>query len=171
MKTQKLLRKIHYWGSLLIMLQFGVMVSSGILLMLKKQSDWIQPPTQVGSETNDVPVKTFNELFMAVKSIEQTDITKFQDFSRVDIKPNKGIAKFVTKDNWEIQVDTHTAKILSVNRRRSDVIESIHDGSFFSEPVKRYVFLPTGIVLFFMWLTGVYLFFLPRIKKWLKRRT
>ena len=49
--------------------------------------------------------------------------------------------------------------------RRSDLIEQIHDGSFFSDAVKLYVFLPTGILLILMWGTGIYLFLLPRFRK------
>jgi hypothetical protein len=49
--------------------------------------------------------------------------------------------------------------------RRSDVIEQIHDGSFFSDAVKLYVFLPTGVFLILMWGTGLYLFLLPRLRR------
>jgi hypothetical protein len=52
--------------------------------------------------------------------------------------------------------------VLHTAYRRSDLIESIHDGSFFGgDWTKLGLFLPAGIVLFLMWLTGLWLFWLP----------
>jgi hypothetical protein len=75
--------------------------------------------------------------------------------------------KVTAKNHWEIQIDTQTGAILQTAYRRSDIIESIHDGSFFSEGVKMWIFLPAGIVLLLLWLTGIYLFVLPL---WVKRK-
>jgi hypothetical protein len=38
---------------------------------------------------------------------------------------------------------------------------SIHDGSWFHESAKLWLFLPVGCTLLLLWLTGIYLFFLP----------
>ena len=77
----------------------------------------------------------------------------------------KGIAKLRGNSGWEVQVDTATGEVLRVAYRRSDLIEQIHDGSFFSDAVKLYVVLPTGILLILMWGTGISLFLLPRFRK------
>ena len=77
----------------------------------------------------------------------------------------EGIFKFVSKTNWEVQVDTHTSEVLSVAQRRSDIIESIHDGSFFADWVKLWIFLPAGVGLFVLWVSGVYLFSSSEYKK------
>ena len=69
------------------------------------------------------------------------------------------------KNRWEVQLDAATGDILQVAFRRSDLIESIHDGSFFGNRAKLGVFLPTAIVLVVLWGTGVYLFFLPYLAK------
>jgi len=53
----------------------------------------------------------------------------------------------LAKNNWEIQIDTQSGTILQQAYRRSDIIESIHDGSWFHDKVKLWIFLPTGIVL------------------------
>ncbi len=47
--------------------------------------------------------------------------------------------------------------------RRSDLIESIHDGTYFNDHFKRWVFLPAGVVLAMLVITGLYLFLLPYI--------
>ena len=52
--------------------------------------------------------------------------------------------------------------MLQTAYRRSDLIESIHDGSFFGgDWIKLGIFLPAGIVLFLMWLTGLWMFWQP----------
>lgn len=80
------------------------------------------------------------------------------------------MAKLQAKSGWEVQIDTSTGDVLSVAYRRSDVIEQIHDGSFFSDAVKLYIFLPTGILLLIMWGTGLYLFIQPRLVRKRKRK-
>ncbi|MEL6790673.1 MAG: PepSY domain-containing protein, partial [Pseudomonadota bacterium] len=80
------------------------------------------------------------------------------------------VAKVISNDRWEVQVDLVSGTVLQTAYRRSDLIESIHDGSFFAKGAKLWVFLPAGIVLFGLWLTGLYLFALPHYKLWQKRR-
>ena len=85
------------------------------------------------------------------------------DWSRFDgrARTSKGIVKIRCKNRWELQCDLATAKLLAVNYRRSDFIESLHDGSFFTEGAKLFAFLPNGLALLLLWSTGVYLWWLP----------
>jgi uncharacterized iron-regulated membrane protein len=163
-KAQILLRKIHYWGAILSALPLLVMIGAGLLLMVKKEIPWIQPPTQRGAAA-ELPTASLTDLFAAARSAEQAGFTDWRDLDRVDIKPGKGVIKFIGHNRWEVQVDTTTAEVLQVAYRRSDLIESIHDGSFFTGWTKHFLFLPAGIVLLLLWLTGLYLFFLPYLRK------
>lgn len=166
MKLHVLLRKIHHWGSIVIAIPLVVMIGAGIFLQLKKEIDWIQPPSQEGAVTDQVPPSTVAELFEAAAGVPEAGINTWSDLDRVDFKPDRGIIKFISKSRWEVQVDTTTAEVLQVSYRRSDLIESIHDGSFFAgNATKLYLFLPAGIALFVLWLTGLYMFFLPYFKK------
>lgn len=169
MKTQVLFRKIHHWGSIVIAIPVVIIIVSGLFLQLKKDVNWIQPPTQRGVEAA-LPQTSFEDMFAAAMSVQQAGIKSWEDLDRVDIKPNKGVIKFIAQSNWEVQVDTTTAEVLSYSYRRSDVIEAIHDGTWFANWTKLGLFLPAGIVLFLLWLTGIYLFFLPHYKKAQKRR-
>lgn len=164
MKAQKLLRQVHYWLSLAVMIPLGVMIVAGLFLMLKKDIDWIQPSTVRGAAPNAVPSQTLADLFAIAQNVEELRLNDWTDLSRVDVKPGKGVIKFVAQNNWEAQIDTETGEVLQVAFRRSDIIEQIHDGSFFSQGVKLFVFLPTGIVLLVMWGTGIYLFILPQVR-------
>jgi hypothetical protein len=85
---------------------------------------------------------------------------------RLDVRIQAGMVKVRSKNNWEIQIDTQSGTILQQAYRRSDIIESIHDGSWFHDKVKLWIFLPTGVVLFILWITGVYMLILPYIVKW-----
>lgn len=170
MRTPSLLRKIHYWGSFSIALPLVIMIGAGLLLMVKKEINWIQPPSQKGIDRQMVPMASVQDLFEAALTVDIANFTRWEELQRADLKPGKGIIKFVSKSNWEVQVDTHTAEVLSIARRRSDVIESIHDGSFFADWVKLWVFLPAGVGLLVLWISGVYLFALTEYKKRKKRR-
>jgi len=75
------------------------------------------------------------------------------------------VIKIRSKNRWEIQIDHQTGKVMQVAYRRSDLIESIHDGSFFHDKVKIWVFLPSAIVLLTLWITGVYLFVITTLQK------
>ena len=170
MKIQKLFRQVHHWGSIVIAIPLLIMIGAGILLMLKKEIEWIQPKTQKGMEREAIPQKSLIELYAVAKSVKHAGIGDWADLERVDVKANKGIIKFVSASNWEVQVDANTAEVLQVAFRRSDIIEQIHDGSFFADWAKLWLFLPAGIILFILWSTGIYLFSLPHVKKHKKQK-
>ncbi|MFC3712932.1 PepSY domain-containing protein [Sphingoaurantiacus capsulatus] len=170
MSGQRFWRQVHYWGSLLILLPFGVVVVTGLMLMLKKDLSWIQPPTQTGVVADVAPTLSLGELFDVARTVPELELEDWTDLKRVDVKVDRGVIMFVALNDWEAQIDTKTREVLDVAYRRSDIIEALHDGSFFSAEVKRYVFLPSGVVLFVLWLTGTYLFILPQAKRLQKRR-
>lgn len=168
MKFAKLNRIFHRWGSVLIALPLVVVIATGILLMLKKQSAWIQPPT-IGGTTKELKV-SFEEILASAKSVPEAGIESWDDIDRLDVRPAKGMIKIRGINRWEIQLDAATAEVLQVAYRRSDLIESIHDGSFFHDKIKLYVFLPSGILLFLLWITGLYLFAQPHLTRRKRRR-
>lgn len=170
MNLKRLMRQIHYWLSLAIFLPSGIIFMAGIFLMLKKEISWIQPPTVKGAVIAHMPEITYDRILQAVQSAPDAGMTQWSDIKKIDIRPDKGMAKIVSHTGWEVQVDTYTGDVLNTAYRRSDIIESIHDGSFFARWVKLYIFLPTGLLLILMWGTGIYLFLLPRLRKKKKPR-
>ena len=162
---KRLLRQIHYWLSLAVAIPAGIIFFAGIFLMLKKEVDWIQPPTANGVVSQQLPAISYQKMLDAAKQHPEAQIENWSDIDRIDLRVGKGIAKLQAKTGWEVQVDTQTGDVLSVAYRRSDLIEQIHDGSYFSDMVKLYVFLPTGVLLILMWGSGLYLFLLPRLPR------
>ena len=167
MKASRLNRMIHRWGSIAIAVPTLIVLTSGVVLQLKKQSAWIQPPTQTGSK--EPPQLSFLQILEIAKTVPEANVQSWDDIDRLDVRPGKGVLKVRCKNRWEVQLDTASGEVLQVAFRRSDLIESIHDGSFFSDGAKLVIFLPTAIVLIGLWGTGVYLFFLPHLAKRKKR--
>lgn len=161
-------RKLHRWAALVVALPTIVVVVSGILLSVKKDFDWIQPVEQRG--LSNAPSISFDEILEASRGVAKAQIEDWNDIDRIDVRPDRGVLKIKpVHTRWEIQIDTVTGSVLQVAYRRSDLIESIHDGSFFHEFVKRWVFLPTAVVLAGLWGTGLYLFLVPYLIKRRKR--
>jgi len=171
MKLSKLIRDIHHWGSPVLMVPLGVIIIAGLFLMVKKDFDWIQPPTQRSPVAAEgAPDRTLAELYEAAAAIEELEITAWEQFDRIDVRSDRGVVKFVAPNRWEAQIDIATLDVLSLEYRRSDLIEQIHDGSFFADWVKTFIFLPVGVGLLVLWLSGIWLFFDPHIKRYQRKK-
>lgn len=164
MRLAFLSRRLHRWGALAIALPFLVVVSSGLLLQVKKQVPWVQP------REHKTPVVTpavgWDVILAAAQAMPEAGVTGWHDIDRVDVRPGKGILKVVTHSRWEAQLALADGAVLQVAYRRSDLIEQFHDGSWFGDLAKLWIFLPSGAVVFGLWLTGLYLWLLP----WLTKR-
>ena len=144
-------------------LPFLVVVTTGLLLQLKKQVSWIQPTEQRGSGTE--PTLALADILATTSRVLEAEVRSWSDVKRIDVRPDRGLVKVTSASDWEVQIDAATGAVLHSARRRSDLIESLHDGSFFGSGVKLGVFLPVATVMFGMWLTGIYLFVLPFLVK------
>lgn len=165
-------RRIHRFIGIVIAVLLLISAITGILLAFKKDVDIIQPPTQKGiskvladwkpiDEIRDVAVAHLTE---HVSNGDQIEI------DRIDVRPSKGIAKVIfTEDSWEIQVDGVSGKVLSMSKRHSDWIESIHDGSIISDGFKLISmnFLGWGVLLLIF--SGAWLYYGPGIYRRIKR--
>jgi uncharacterized iron-regulated membrane protein len=160
MNINLLTRKTHYWAGIVLALPLLIIVGSGLLLQVKKHWAWVQPPEQRGAATTiAVELET---LLASARSVGEQGVTGWEDIKRVDIRPSRGVAKLSLENGWEIQVDLSNGAVLQSAYRRSDVIESIHDGSFFAGDITKLgVFLPTAAVLLLMLITGLWMFWLP----------
>lgn len=163
MKFKKLNRSIHKWASIVIAIPFIVILVTGILLLLRKEFAFIQPPT-VKIESS-VPTISFDNILASAQSVDIAQIKTWEDIDRLDVRPSKGIIKVRAKSEWEIQIDASTGTVLQTAYRRSDFIEKIHDGTFWQAQANLWLTLPIAITLLLISLTGVILFFMPYMKK------
>jgi len=154
-------RRLHRWGAVVVALPFLLMLASGLLLQVKKQLHWVQPPEQRGQPTATTPTLSMSDVLARARQVPEAGIRSWADIDRVDVRPSKNMMKVISLTRWEIQLELATGEVLQVAYRRSDLIESLHDGSWFHPAAKLGVFLPTGIVVLGLWLTGMYLWLLP----------
>lgn len=162
------MRKLHRWGAVLVALPFLVVIITGLMLQLKKDWHWVQPPMKKGAGKE--PMVSFEHILATVRDVPETEVKSWQDIDRVDVRPNHGNIKVTCKNRWEVQIDAKTGQLLQVDYRRSDLIESFHDGSWFSDNAKLWVFLPTACIVLGLWMTGIYLFVLPWWVKWRRQK-
>jgi len=157
-------RKTHYWASFAIAIPLLVMIGTGLLLQMKKQWPWVQPPEQRGTGT--APRIDFERILASVRSLPAMQVSSWDDVNRLDVRPGRGMAKVWLNNGWEVQVDLGTGGVLQTAYRRSDLIESIHDGSFFAgDWTKLGLFLPAGVTVLLLWLSGLWMWWVPFIAK------
>lgn len=165
MSINRLTRRLHYWASFAVALPILVIFSTGILLQLKKHWSWVQPTEIRGTGTT--PLVGLQDIMATLQRAPTLVVRSWDDVSRMDIRADRGLAKVTLKSGWEAQVDLGTGTLLHTAYRRSDLIESLHDGSYFAgDWTKLGLFLPAGLVLALLWVTGLWMFWVT----WSARR-
>lgn len=153
-------RKVHYWASFIVAIPVLVIIATGLLLQSKKHWTWVQPAEQRGA--GPVPALSLDEILQRVRSVPELGVSGWEDVNRLDVRPARGIVKVWLNSGWEAQVDLTNGKVLQVAYRRSELIESIHDGSFFGgDWIKIGLFLPAGLTLLLLWLGGMWMWWVP----------
>lgn len=162
-------RKIHYWVGFAAAVPMAIMIGSGLLLQGKKQFTWVQPAEIRG--TGISPVLDLEGILTAVKTVPEMNVQSWDDVNRLDVRVGRGMVKVWLMNGYEVQVDLGTGAVLQTAYRRSDLIESIHDGSFFAgDWTKLGVFLPAGICLAVLWLGGMWMWWVPFAAKRRRQR-
>ncbi len=164
-------RRLHRWATVATALPLLVVLLSGILLQLKKEMTWVQPPTLRGAaplEHRD-PAVSLDKALAAALSVPQAAIQGWEDIDRLDIRPDRGLIKLQARNGWEIQVCLVSGDLLGSAIRRSDLIEALHDGSWFGSVAKLGIFLPSALLVLVLWITGVWLWFMPYVSRWARR--
>jgi uncharacterized iron-regulated membrane protein len=157
-------RRIHYWASVVVAVPLLVMIGSGLLLQAKKHWTWVQPAERRG--TGSVPAIDFEAILAGVKQVPELGVRGWDDVNRLDVRPGRGLVKVWLNSGWEVQIDLGTGRVLQNAYRRSDFIESIHDGSFLAgDWSKLGLFLPAGVTLLLMLISGMWMWWVPFIAK------
>ncbi len=172
-KRLRTFRKIHRFTGACLFVFFFVVSITGLLLGWKKHSQgMILPKSFKGVSTNYKDWKTLDELHKNAVRIAHTQIDPnlSLELERIDVRPNKGMVKFVfLQDYWGIQLDLTTGELLHIERRNSDFVENIHDGSILDylfatdgEYLKLIYTSIMGTSLLTFTITGFWLWFGPK---------
>lgn len=161
-----------YFGlSLAIVLLISAL--TGVFLAWKKDVSWIQPPTQngVSKELQDwMPISELAELAQAAFDEAHPQL-QGNGLDRIDVRPSKGIAKVLFEEGWwEVQIDGSTGEVLSIAKRHSDWIEKLHDGSIVGDLFKLITMNGLGLGLIVLMITGMWLWYGPKLYRKLKRK-
>jgi len=159
-------RTSHKWLGIIFAVVFLNISVTGLLLLVKKNFNWIQPETKQGAPGSTDQFITNQQLFQTVFSQAHEDFQAIEDIDRVDFRPGKRVFKVRSKKNHaEMQIDAVTGDILSIAKRNSDLIESLHDGSFFGGFVHLFIMPVMAVATGFLTVTGLYVWMAPIVKR------
>ncbi|UCD74053.1 MAG: PepSY domain-containing protein [Phycisphaerales bacterium] len=161
----------HKWVGIILALVFTCTSVTGFMLLIKKKVDWIQPPTQKDAEGPVEDSISPREMFAIVLALDHPDFQSFDDIDRVDFRPGERVFKVQSKHRFsEVQVGAITGEVLSVAQRPSDLLEDLHDGSFYAGWVHEWLMPIAAAGLLFMVLSGLWLWVEPKIRKARRKR-
>ncbi len=144
---------------------------TGILLLVKKDYAWIQPGTMQCAEGTVAELQPLAKVYEAVFAL---DLPQFQSeayIARIDFRPGKRLHKVISvHDHVEVQVCAITLKTSGPNVRRSDWLESLHDGSWFGGFMHDRIMPLVALIVLFLASSGYIIWLYPKWKKWRKQR-
>jgi uncharacterized iron-regulated membrane protein len=167
MKTFKLVWNIHKYVGLVLAIIVAMISVTGFLLIIKKDVAALQPPTMRGEAGEPDEFLSIAEVLDRCYAVGHPAFAGPDDIDRIDFRLGKRVHKVRSKhDTMEIQVDAVTGAILSGPLpRRSDLIEQIHDGSFFGDAVHGWVMPATAVGLLVLTVSGIWVWVAPILKR------
>ncbi|HZH34267.1 MAG TPA: PepSY-associated TM helix domain-containing protein [Pyrinomonadaceae bacterium] len=166
-------RKIHRTTGAILFVFFFVVSTTGLLLGWKKHSGGVILPKSYQGTSTDLkdwlPIDVLHQKAVKVAR-EQISPDLSLELERIDMRPDKGMVKFVFVDDYYgVQLDGATGELLHIERRRSDFIENIHDGLIldyiFGTSGEQFKLVYTsimGLALLTFTITGFWLWFGPK---------
>jgi hypothetical protein len=170
-------RKFHRLVASVLMVFFFIVSLTGFMLGWKKNSNGILlAESKEGRSTQPADWLSIDSLNTIAINVlhDSIDASLSAETDRIDIRPSKGMVKFTFKEHFNaIQLDASTGSVLMLEKRRADWIEKLHDGSildhyagFSGQPFKLLYTSMLGGGLFFLTLSGFWLWYNPkRIRK------
>ena len=130
----RIARKVHRTTGAMLFVLFFLLACTGLLLGWKKHSGGvILPKSYQGISTNKedwLPIHTLHTKAIQVMTEHAPGVS--HELDRIDIRPDKGMVKFVFVEGYlGVQLDCTTGELLHLEIRRADFIENLHDGSYF----------------------------------------
>lgn len=145
-------RKMHRWLALGATAPLPIVVVTGLLLSLRQELPWVQPPALAG--TPGFPRISVAAAFDVARSVKEAEIESWKDLASIDVRPGKGTLAFRTKRGFEVQIDGADGRVLSAARRRTAWLIELHQGSLIHPWVSKGIFVPCAVALLILWFTG-----------------
>lgn len=164
-QLQRASRQWHRQVSLIIALPILITLTTGVLLMLRGQFNFIQPTSQTGQTPLTAPAISANQVLQQLQTLPEAEVQGWKDISSLIFSPSKGTYQARLKNNYMVQIDAQNGEVLDVNYRLTNVLIALHQGSFFHKKAMLWIFFPASVGLWFLWLSGMYLAIYPQIKR------
>tara|TARA_R110002051_G_scaffold53299_3_gene100610 strand:- start:11686 stop:12264 length:579 start_codon:yes stop_codon:yes gene_type:complete len=172
-KLLRIFRKIHRVTGAALFIFFFFIAITGLLLGWKKNSGGVILSKSYRGTSTELkewlPIDSLSVLANSylLKTISPKLST---DIDRIDIRKDKGMVKFIYANHlWGLQLDGATGKLLHIDRRYSDLIENIHDGSILDKylgtsdnQIKVFYTSVMGVALLVFTITGFWLWYGPK---------
>ncbi len=169
-KILRTFRKVHRITGALLFAFFFIVAITGLLLGWKKQTGLL-PKSEKGLSNNSkdwLPVDSL-QAKADVYLLDSISPNLSLKMDRIDIRPDRGMVKFVYADHyWGLQLDCTTGELLRIDKRASDFIEQIHDGSIIDHKITGTDFFKLiytsimGVALLIFTITGFWLWYGPK---------
>jgi uncharacterized iron-regulated membrane protein len=176
----RLLWEVHKWIGITAGLVLLLSAGTGLLLLVKKRYEWIQPVSQQGTagapEDRASFAKLYHSIFSHVCEEHPGGFPAFrgpEDIDRFDVRPDKNIVKARSRIDWmEVQLDFTTGEIANhhYEKRNSDWIEQLHDGQLIAEWWHEWGMPVIALTFLLMVVTGYLIWLWPKYAKRRARR-
>lgn len=170
-KTLRVFRKVHRITGATLFIFFFLVATTGLLLGWKKNTgDLLGSKTYHGSTRELKEWLPLNELQLKAEYHLRDEFPSLNEIQldRIDVRQNKGVAKFIFKDYYGIQLDGATGALLHADERHADFIENIHDASILDSYwngngyIKLFYTTIMGVALLVFTISGFWLWYGPK---------
>lgn len=166
------IRSLHRWIGFIACLFLAIISVTGFFLAMKDRFAFMRPPVQEAvplDRAEDIlPVA---EILRIAFNAGHPELSEVKEVDRVDYRPKDNVFKVVSKDGYrEIQVDGSKGTIVSNAFRNDQLMEDIHDMSFFADAAHGYLLPTVAVFLCLLSITGVIIFLTPIVRRWKFKR-
>jgi uncharacterized iron-regulated membrane protein len=168
MRVFRTLWLLHRWLGLAAGCVLLLTAGTGLLLLLKKDVAWIQPPTMRGADGPAERLQPLAAVYAAVFALQLPEFRGEADIARIDFRPAQRVHKVVSvHGDVEVQVCATTLRTSGPAVRRSDWLERLHDGSAFGAAVHGLLMPAVALAVLFLAASGYVMWAWP---KWQRHR-
>ncbi|GHD75701.1 PepSY domain-containing protein [Vogesella fluminis] len=140
---------------------------SGLFITFKKDLEYLQPASRKGEKgeiSQFLPPEQIANIVLALKLPEAKSL---DDINRIELRPGKRMWKVRLEQTSEfsspreLQIDAINGKVLNDGLRGDQLWMDVHSFMVFGKVTSYTAMILAGITLFWLILTGYYLFFYP----------
>lgn len=165
-------RSLHRWIGFVASLFLAIISVTGFFLAMKDRFAFMRPPVQEA-----VKLENASQILPISKALDiafgagHPELSELSQVDRVDYRPKDNIFKIISKDGYrEVQVDGTRGTIVSDAFRNDQLMEDIHDMSYFADAMHGYLLPTVALGLCFLSISGVFIFFTPIYRRWKFKR-